>query len=83
MFLLTKPAHRRNCPSSRNERRPRRDDPAGEGEADEVTALIAETAATLAALARRHQLDMLDYLLRMAHLEAEEHLRLRSRRRLS
>jgi hypothetical protein len=45
--------------------------------------LIAETTASLARLARRHQLEMLDYLLRMTHLEAEERLRLRSRRKLS
>jgi hypothetical protein len=50
---------------------------------DEATALIAETTASLATLARRHQLDMLDYLLRMVHLEAEERLRLRSQRKLS
>jgi hypothetical protein len=51
-------------------------------DADAAAALIAEVTASLAELAQRHQLDMLDYVLRMAHLEAEEHLRLRSRRRL-
>lgn len=50
---------------------------------DEVTALIAETTEHLARLARNYRLDMLDYLLRMANLEAEERLRLRSRRKLS
>jgi hypothetical protein len=55
----------------------------GEGDPDEATELIAETTANLAALARRHRLDMLEYLLRMAHLEAEERLRLLSRRKLS
>jgi hypothetical protein len=45
--------------------------------------LIAETAADLARLARRHRLDILRFLLAMAQLEAEEHLRLRSKRNLS
>lgn len=49
---------------------------------DAAAAMIAEVTASLAQLAQRHHLDMLDYLLRMAHLEAEEHLRLRSRHRL-
>ncbi|GLH75676.1 hypothetical protein SSBR45G_05840 [Bradyrhizobium sp. SSBR45G] len=51
-------------------------------DADAAAALIAEVTASLSQLAQRHNLDMLDYLLRMASLEAEEHLRLRSRRRL-
>jgi predicted secreted Zn-dependent protease len=54
-----------------------------EDDCDEATALIAEVAQRLAQLARRHQLEMLDYLLRMTHLEAEERLRLRNRRKLS
>ncbi len=52
-------------------------------DADAAAELIAEVTASLTQLAQRHHLDMLDYLLRMAHLEAEEHLRLRSRRKLS
>jgi hypothetical protein len=66
-------------------REPRHFDNAGstEDECDEATALIAETAQDLAQLARRHNLEMLDYLLRMTHLEAQERLRLRSRRKLS
>ncbi len=32
---------------------------------------------------KRHKLEMLGHLLRMAQLEAEEHLRLRSKRKLS
>lgn len=50
---------------------------------DAAAALIAEVTASLSQLAQRHNLDMLDYLLRMANLEAEEHLRLRSKRSLS
>ena len=56
---------------------------AGEGGPDEAAAVIAETAADLARLARRHKLDMLGHLLGMAQLEAEEHLRLRGKRSLS
>ena len=51
-------------------------------DADAAAALIAEVTTSLSHLAQRHNLDMLDYLLRMANLEAEEHLRLRSRHRL-
>ncbi|MGJ4944594.1 hypothetical protein ACQR1W_28795 [Bradyrhizobium sp. HKCCYLS1011] len=50
---------------------------------DEAVAFIATTTASLARMARRHQLGMLDYLLRMAHLEAEEHARLRNGRKPS
>jgi hypothetical protein len=46
-------------------------------------AFIAETVAELAKLARRHRLDVLSHLLGMAQLEAEERLRLRSKRKLS
>ncbi len=56
-------------------------DPARNGGPDEATAYIAETAAELAALARRHRLDLLDYLLGMTQLEAEDSLR--RKRRLS
>ena len=59
------------------------DDSDGEGGPDEAAAFIAETAADLAGLARRHKLDMLGFLLGMVQLEAEERLRLRSKRKLS
>jgi len=55
----------------------------GEGGPEEAAKFIAETVASLAALAQRHRLDHLRYLLAVAMLEAEEHLRLRSRRKLS
>jgi hypothetical protein len=44
---------------------------------------MAEMLADLTRMARRHRLDVLTYLLSMAQLEAEEHVRLRSRGRLS
>ena len=53
------------------------------GGPDEAAAFIAETAAELTKLARSHRLGLLEHLLSMAQLEAEEHLRLRSKRKLS
>ncbi len=50
---------------------------------DEAAAFIAELLADLVGMARRQRLDVLTYLLSMAQLEAEEHVRLRSRGRLS
>jgi hypothetical protein len=46
-------------------------------------AFIAEAAADLIKLARRHKLEILSHLFGMAQLEAEERLRLRSKRKLS
>jgi hypothetical protein len=55
----------------------------GEGGPDEAVAFIAETVADLVKLAKRHKLEILRHLLAMAQLEAEERLRLRSKRKLS
>ncbi|MBR0713360.1 hypothetical protein [Bradyrhizobium liaoningense] len=60
-----------------------RGDEPGEGGADEAAAFIAEQAKNLRELAGRHKLDVLHYLLGMTQLEAEEHIRLRSKRKLS
>ena len=46
-------------------------------------AFIAEAIADLGKLAKRHRLEFLSHLLGMAQLEAEEHLRVRSKRKLS
>ena len=46
-------------------------------------AFIAETVAELVKLAKRHKLEILIHLLGMVQLEAEERLRLRSKRKLS
>ena len=54
-----------------------------EGGPDEAVAFIAETVADLVKLAKRHKLEILRHLLAMAQLEAEERLRLRSKRKLS
>ena len=50
---------------------------------DEAAAFMADVLASLVRMARRHRLDVLTHLLSMAQLEAEEHVRLRSRARLS
>ena len=73
-------ARRQKGASPRKRRRVLADLPDGQ---DEAATLIAETAASLGDLARRHELEMLHHLLSMVQLEAEEHIRLRSRRKLS
>ena len=62
---------------------PLSDDPPGDGGPDEAASFIAESVADLAMLARRHRLGVLVRLLDMAQLEAEERVRLRSKRNLS
>ena len=69
--------------SSGRKRRSQSEEPRGEGGPEEAVAFIAEAVADLAGLARRHKLDLLGFLLRMAQLEAEQHLRLRSKGNLS
>jgi hypothetical protein len=59
------------------------DEPGGDGGPDEAAAFIAETLGELVKLARRHRLDMLVHLLGMAKLDADEYVRLRSKRKLS
>ena len=74
---------RRSRASAGESRQSRADEPRGDGGPDEAAAFIAETVADLARLAQRHRLDMLGHLLEMSQLEAEERVRLRSKRRLS
>jgi hypothetical protein len=81
--LLTKSGGRRARTHQGRARGPKGDEPAGEGGPEEAAAVIAETVAELARLARRHKLDVLGFLLGMTQLEAEEHLRVRSKRSLS
>ena len=80
---MKKARSRRKRASSGRDRRSRKDEPGLDGGPDEAAAFIAETAADLARLARSHRLEMLGFLLAMAQLEAEERLRLRSKRSLS
>ena len=80
---MTKAAGRRKRTASGRDRRSLTDESIGEGGPDEAVAFIAETVAELAKLAKRHRLEILDHLLGMAQLEAEERLRLRSKRKLS
>ncbi len=72
----------RRRPPGRN-RRPRADDLVGDGGPEEAVIFIAESLPALARLARRHKLDLLAHLLGMTLMEAEEYLRVRSRRKLS
>jgi hypothetical protein len=69
--------------ASGSDRRSPTDESNGEGGPDEAVAFIAETVAELSKLAKRHRLEILSHLLGMAQLEAEERLRLRSKRKLS
>ena len=80
---MTKTRGRRTRANQGRARRSRTEELSGEGGPDEAAAFIAETAAELAGLARRHKLEMLRFLLGMTQLGAEEHLRLRSKRNLS
>ncbi|WP_407174930.1 hypothetical protein [Bradyrhizobium sp. STM 3562] len=72
---------KRKRATSRRNRQSENDDPPGEGGPDEAAAFIAETVSELAELARRHELHLLNHLLAMVRLEAED--RLRRRRKLS
>jgi len=81
--FLTRTGGGRKRAASRRERQSRSQEPNGEGGPDEAAAFIAEAVGELAELARRHKLGILEHLLRMAQLEAEEHVRLRSKRKLS
>jgi hypothetical protein len=77
---VTKPVRKRTRAAART--RPAREEP-GEGGAEEAVAFIADQVAQLRKLAERHRLDVLHYLLGMTQFEADEHLRLRSKRKLS
>ena len=50
-------------------------DRGGDGGSQEAARYLVEAVAELALIARRHRLDILGYLLDMAHLEAEEIVR--------
>jgi hypothetical protein len=81
--FLSKAGGGRKRKTSGRDRRSPTDEQGGEGGPDEAVAFIAETVAELSKLAKRHRLEILRHLLGMAQLEAEEHLRLRSKRKLS
>ena len=82
-FLTKKKSDRRTDAPAGKKQYPSADEPRGDGGPDEAATFIAETVAELARLAQRHRLEMLGHLLRMSQLEAEEHVRLRSKPRLS
>jgi len=81
--LLSKAGGGRKRKASGKDRRSRTEESIGEGGPDEAVAFIAENVADLTKLAKRHRLEILSHLLGMAQLEADEHLRLRSKRKLS
>jgi hypothetical protein len=81
--FLTKAGGGRKRTASGGDRRYQADETGEEGGPDEAVAFIAETVAELTKLAERHRLEVLSHLLGMAQLEAEERLRLRSKRKLS
>jgi hypothetical protein len=78
-----KSGRKRTRPSVRTRQRVAFDGPPEEADPDEAAAFIAEMLADLTRMARRHRLKMLTHVLSMAQLEAEEHVRLRTRGRLS
>ena len=80
---MTKAGGGRKRTASGTDRRSLAVESGEEGGPDEAVAFIAETVAELTKLAERHQLEVLSHLLGMARLEAEEWLRLRSKRKLS
>lgn len=82
MGLVTRPGKKRARAASAASAGSRQEEP-GEGGVDEAVAFIAEQVGALRKLAERHKLDVLHYLLGMTKLEADEHLRLRTRRKLS
>ncbi|WFU37964.1 hypothetical protein QA640_26355 [Bradyrhizobium sp. CB82] len=79
---MTKPARKRTRSAAAGGKRSRSEEP-GEGGADEAVAFIAEQVVHLRRIAERHKLDVLHYLLGMIQLEADERIRLRSKRKLS
>ena len=80
---MTKVGGGRKRTASGRDRRSPAEERGEEGGPDEAVAFIAETVAELTKLAERHRLEILSHLLGMAQLEAEERLRLRSKRKLS
>ena len=80
---MTKAGGGRKRTASGRDRRSPAVEAGEEGGPDEAVAFIAETVAELTKLAERHRLEVLSHLLGMAQLEAEERLRLRSKRKLS
>ncbi len=81
-MVLNKTRRKPKRAAARVENRWRTYEP-GEGGSEEAANFIAETVGSLAGLARRHELDLLTYLLAMTQLEAEEQVKLLRRRKLS
>jgi hypothetical protein len=78
-----KQGRKRKRPSRAKRRRLPVDVPEEEADPDDAADFMAEMLASLVRMARRQRLDVLTHLLSMAQLEAEEHVRLRSKGKLS
>ena len=81
--ILTKTKSHGRKPAPTDINRHPRAEPHYDGKSDEIAAFIAEIVTDLARLAQHHRLEMLGHLLRMSQLEAEEHMRLRSKPKTS
>ena len=80
---LDKTKRRHKRVAAHDESRSPTDEPPGEGGSEEAANFIAETVASLTRLARRHDLDLVAYLLAMTQLEAEDQVKILRRRKLS
>jgi len=81
--FLSKPRVGRKRAASGKDKRTPTDERGGGGGPGEAGALISGGVVELVKLAKNHRLEVLGHLLGMAQLEAEEHLRTRSKRKLS
>jgi hypothetical protein len=80
---LGKTGRKRTHSAPQLERRSGLREPPRDESSAEAVSFIAETAAKLGRLAQHHKLDLLSYLLAMVEMEAEEHIKLLKRRKLS
>jgi hypothetical protein len=82
-MVLRKARRKQIRPSAHGTRRFRARDGANEVGPDDAAHIISQTVESLARLARRHDFDLLSYLLSMTKLEAEEQAKRLRRRKLS
>jgi hypothetical protein len=82
-MVLRKTKRKQIRPSAHGMRRSRGRDGGTEVGPEEAAHIISLTAESLARLARRHDFDLVSYLLSMTKLEAEEQAKRLRRRKLS
>ena len=78
---MAKTAQKRKCEAAEGE--PELVEFPSDAGPEDAASFIAETVSDLAWLAGRHKLDLLCYLLSMTHLEAEELVKNRSKKKPS